>query len=104
MVGIDFQGWKPDVIAALSEIRRLHSVHPEEVALFSAAKQLEYLLALTDGVEVDDRALEEINLGSIAMYQLGSVATSELGEQLSTINEQVRRFLRMNGRRLKIDQ
>jgi hypothetical protein len=96
--------WRDKLLIALHEVTALQSKYPGDIALLSAARQLSYLIALADSVENDDTALEEITLGYIAMYQLQDVASADLAELLSEINGRVRRYLRLNGRRLKIDR
>lgn len=96
--------WREEVMAALQGVAELQVSHPGDVALLSASRQLTYLLALTDGVEKDDAALEEITLGYLATYQLADIVSPDLAELLSTVNDRVRRYLRQHGRRLKIDQ
>jgi hypothetical protein len=98
------KSWKSDVQAALNQISDLQVTHPADTALLSASRQLTYLLALIDGIEQDDAALEEITLGYLAMYQLSDIASADLAELMSEINDRVRRCLRQNGRKLKIDQ
>jgi len=98
------KSWKSDIQAALDQISDLQTAYPSDTALLSALRQLTYLLALIDGIEQDDAALEEITLGYLAMYQLSDIASADLAELMSEINDRVRRCLRQNGRKLKIDQ
>ena len=104
MAGLIDREWRDDLQSALDGIRALQTTHAGDVALLSAERQLTYLLALADEVEKDDAALEEINLGYLAMYQLTDILTADLAERLSEVNDRVRRYLRQLGRHLKVDQ
>ena len=104
MAGLIGKEWRDDLQSALNGIRALQTSHAGDVALLSAERQLTYLVALVDGVEEDDAALEEINLGYLAMYQLPDILAPDLAERLSEVSDRVRRHLRQLGRRLKIDQ
>lgn len=98
------ESWRDKVVAALAQVSELQEKYPGDIALLSASRQLSYLLALADGVENDDGALEEITLGYVAMYQLTDIASADLAELLSEINDRVRLHLKQNGRKLKMDQ
>ena len=104
MSGITDKRWRDDLQSALDGIHALQAVYPGDVALLSAERQLTYLVALADGVEKDDGALEDISLGYLAMIQLTDVLTPELSELLCELSDRVRRYLRQLGRKLKIDQ
>ena len=104
MAGITDKRWRDDLQSALDGIHPLQAVHVGDVALLSAERQLTYLVALVDGVEKDDGALEEITLGYLAMVQLTDVLTPELSELLCELSDRVRRYLRQLGRKMKIDQ
>ena len=96
--------WRDDLQSALDGIHTLQALHPDDVSLLSAERQLTYLVALADGVEKDDRALGRISLGYLAMIQLTDVLTPELSELLCELGDRVRRYLRQLGRTLRSDQ
>lgn len=104
MAGLIGATWRSDVQAALDGIAPLQEQYPGDTALLSANRQLVYLASLLDGIEEDDSALEEITLGYLAMYQLADVISPDLSETMCNISDRVRRYLRQQGRQLKIDQ
>ncbi len=104
MAEIVGESWRVELQTALDGIRSLQASYPGDVALVSAERQLTYLIAIADNVEDDDGALEQITLGYVAMYQLADILSPDMSELLCEISDRVRRFLRQQGRRLKIHE
>lgn len=99
MAGIVGANWRAELQTAIDGIRLLQALHPGDVALVSAERQLTYLIALADNVEDNDEALEQITLGYVAIYQLADILSPDMSELLCEISDRVRRFLRQQGRR-----
>jgi hypothetical protein len=96
------ESWLKMLVLALGKVCELQGKYPSDIALLSAAKQLNYLIALADGSEEDDSALEDITLGYIRAYQIADIISPDVAELLSEINGRVGQYLRQTGRRLKI--
>jgi len=57
-------------IDALTAIRKLAADHTHSKPIASAIEQLEYLIAVEDGLEVDRSRLDTINIGLIAVREI----------------------------------
>lgn len=79
---------------AWQQVRAEMLKYPDEPALLSVLRQLEYLIALADGKESDRSALSRVNLGYMAMYPLSGVISDRLSKLLCEIAEKVRRELK----------
>lgn len=90
--------WMAGLCRARAGVLALRDKYPSETLLLSAATQLDYLIALADGKESDDSALEEIDLGHLAAYPLADVLSYDLSVALCDIAERIRRDLRRQGR------
>lgn len=80
--------------SSLAAIDDLRQTYPNVQALLSVRSQLHYLIALDDGIEVDDSALENLTLGYLAVYPLAGILPSDLSKSLCDISQRVKRRLR----------
>ena len=104
MAGLSDVISREEIIKALAEIEALMKQYHSDVALLSSQRQMLYLLALLDGIESDDSALENITLGYMAVYQLSDVLSPDMSELMTSISGRIRNYLRKHGRQLQIDQ
>lgn len=96
--------WIDKLRWARGEVLALREKHPNEQLLLSASTQLEYLIALDEGVETDDSSLEDIDVGYLAMYPLSDIVSYDLSVALCDIADKIKRDLRRQGRKSKLDQ
>ena len=94
--------WLEKLISARLGVLTLREKYPNENALISAAAQLEYLIALEQGVESDDSALERITLGYLSAYPLSDIISHELWNTLAEIDDKVKPELRRQGRKSEL--
>lgn len=83
------------------QVLKLREKYPDEPALLSVVTQLDYLIALADGVETDDSALEDITIGYLAVYPLADVLPDDVSVALCEISQMIKQGLRSVGRRSK---
>lgn len=86
--------WQNLLKSARSLTEQEYKANPSEIPLQSVLSQLDYLIALEAGVESDQSALQEINMGYLAVYPLADVISNELSTQLCDISQSVKRELR----------
>lgn len=96
--------WPTKLRWAISELEGLHVTYAGDRLILSAITQLQYLLALAEGQETNDSALEKIDIGYLAMYSLSDIISYDLSVALCDIADKVRRDLRAQGRHLNIDR
>lgn len=95
------ESWRGDLIVALTEIAELRKRYTKKKALLSIHCQLSYLVALADGVEDNDSALEEITIGYLADHKLAGILSVQLAQLLGDIDMRVERYLFQRGRNKK---
>ena len=95
--------WGEKLRWARSEVLTLREKYPNESLLLSVLAQLDYLIALDDGVESDDSSLEDIDIGHLAVYQLADMLRHDVSVALCDIAQKVKRDLRRQGRKSKLD-
>ena len=96
--------WVDKLKWARTELLALRKQYPQERLLLSAITQLEYLIALEEGIESDKSSLEIVDIGYLAVYPLADIVSHDLSVALCDISQKIKRDLRRQGRKSQPNQ